>query len=57
MGFHSKFKINLYLERFPEAFRKYTRFPKFTLLFRGEVMRVLEERLCAAKFTAAFYEV
>ena len=33
MDFDSKFKINLHHEHFPEAFEKYTRSPKFTLLF------------------------
>ena len=51
MGFDRKLKINLYHEHFPEASETYTRFPKFTLLFS------ICERLHAAKFAAAFYEV
>ena len=33
MAFGSKLKINLYHEHFLDTLEKYTRFPKFTLLF------------------------
>lgn len=56
MGFDRKFKINLHHERFPEAFEKYTRFPKFTLLSTiGYVC--INRKLYAAKFASALYGV
>ena len=56
MVFDSKFKINLHHEHFPETLEKYTRFPKFTLLF-SIVMYISMERLYADKFPTAFYGV
>ena len=38
--FDSKLKINLYHEHFPDTLEKYTRFPKFNLLFRISYVRV-----------------
>ena len=55
MIFNSKFKINLYNKHLPETLEKYTRFPKFTLLF--SISYASMERLYAVKFAAAFYGV
>ena len=46
IGFDSKFKINLYHKYFPEIFEKYTRFPKFTLLFSISYACVNGEAIC-----------
>ena len=43
MESESKFKINLYNEHFPEALNKYTRFPKFILLFSISYVRINRE--------------
>ena len=56
MGFDRKFKINLHHERFPEAFEKYTRFPKFTLLSTISYV-CINRKLYAAKFASALYGV
>ena len=45
MGLDSKFKVNLNREHFPEALEKYTRFPKFTLLFSISYVRINGEAL------------
>ena len=44
--FDSIFKINLYHKHFPEALEKYTRFPKFTLLFSISYVRINGEAIC-----------
>ena len=54
MVFDSKLKINLYHEHSPDTLEKYTRFPKFALLFSISYY-VSMERLYAAKFAAAFF--
>ena len=46
MDFDSKLKINVYHEHFPEA--KYTRFPKFTLIFSNSYVRIKRRGYVAA---------
>ena len=40
MAFNSKLKINLYYKHFHGTLEKYTRFPKFTLLFSISYVRI-----------------
>ena len=46
MVFGSKLKINLYHEHFPDTLEKYTRFPKFTLLFSNSYVRINRKAIC-----------
>ena len=46
MVFESKFKINLYLEHFPDTLEEYTGFPKFTLLFSISYVCINGEAMC-----------
>ena len=42
----SKLKINLYYEHFPDTLEKYTRFPKFALLFSISYVRINGKAIC-----------
>ena len=46
MVFDSKLKIHLYYEHFLNTLEKYTRFPKFTLLFSIIYVRIKGEVIC-----------
>ena len=46
MAFGSKLKINLYHEYFLDTLEKYTRFPKFTLLFSISYVRINGKPIC-----------
>ena len=54
MVFDNKLKINLYHEHFPDTLEKYTRFPKFILLFSNSYVRI-NRKVIWVKFTAAFF--
>ena len=47
MIFESKLKINLYHEHFLDTLEKYTRFPKFTLLFSNSYVRINRKAICS----------
>ena len=46
MAFDSKLKINLHHEHFPDTLEKYTRFPKFTVLFSISYVRINGKAIC-----------
>ena len=46
MVFDNKLKINLYHEHFPDTLEKHTRFPKFTLLFSNNYVRINRKAIC-----------
>ena len=47
MVFDSKLKLNLCHEHFPDTLEKYTRFPKFTLLFSISYVRINGKAICS----------